>query len=103
MDKYESDNKAEEMFRFQVRRNIVSLFKRFLENVEALGDCHQESMDKLKELLPEEYKKYVNLAEYFTPAREEALRKQILDAGNDCIRNIEEELKQFKIKFRQDN
>lgn len=100
MDKYESDDKAEEMLRFAINRITINLFKQFLEIVEDLGDCHQESMDKLRQHLPVEYSKYVDLAEYFTPERENMTRKRILDAGNNAKRNMEEELKQYNIKFK---
>lgn len=100
MDKFDEIARAQEMLRFQIRRNVVQLFKRFLETVESIGDCHEESLDKLRQNLPKEYQKYINLADYFTPIREEAIRKQILDAGNDCIRSLEEEIKQFEIKLK---
>jgi hypothetical protein len=97
---YNDEIKAFEMAKFQVRREITMLFKRFLETIEVIGDTHQEGIEKLKINLPIEYKKYVDLADYFTEARENAVRKMILDAGNDCIRNIENDLKQFKITFK---
>ena len=88
---FNDEDKALEILRFQTRRNIVYLFKRFLETVESIGDCHEETMTKLKTHIPSEYHKYIDLAEYLTPQREEAIRKMILDAGNDCIRGIEED------------
>ena len=49
------------------------------------------------ESLPDEHKGKVVLAEFMTKERCNRIRKDILDRGNDCIRNIQEQLSQVKI------
>ena len=100
MNSFNDEEKALSMLLFSNRRNVVMLFKRFLETVEQIGDCHIDTINKLKQNLPSEYHRYVDLSEYLTPAREEAIRKLILDAGNECIRNTENDIKQFKVTFK---
>lgn len=97
--KYSVD--AEEVLRFQIRRNITSLFKSFLIILEDLGLEHDEALNLLYEKLPPEYKVYVELADYLSEEKSENLRKKVLGAGNDCFRQIEDVLKNFTITIKQ--
>ena len=71
-------NKEREFLKFQLRRNVTSLYKNFLFILEDL-DSKAYNMDE------ESYQRY---------------RKRILDHGNDLIREIEEDLDKFDIKLR---
>jgi len=86
---------------FQIRRNITLLFKGHLELMEDIADEHDNAMRKLMEKLPQEYRDYVELADYLNEQKFEMLRRRILGKGNDCIRNIEEELKKFEITVKK--
>lgn len=90
----------EEVLRFQMHRLVTSLFKSFLIILEDLGAEHDEALEKLYTALPEEYKPFVNLADYFTEQKGELLRKKVLDAGNDTRRQIDEVLKSFTITLK---
>ena len=92
-----------EFVSFQVRRNCTLLFKRFLEILERNKDEHDECLGKLYDMLPEDYKNYVDLADYFTESKFDSLRKEILAAGNDTIRNIDEILKEVDIGPKNHN
>ena len=94
------DEKAKQMLLFQTKRQTVILFKRFLEILERLGEEHDESLAKLREHLPGDLKKYVDLADHFTPAQGDQLRKEVLGAGNDCYRMIEQVVEEFDIDFK---
>lgn len=89
------------MLRFQLRRQTTVLYKRFLEILEHLGNQHDEALAKLREHLPTEHVKAVDLADHFTPAQGDLLRKAVLDAGNDCLRGLESTLEDFDIDFKR--
>lgn len=91
----------EELLRFQIRRNVTTLFKGFLILLEDLGLEHDEALQMLYDKLPQEYKVYVELADYLTEEKGEHLRRKVLGAGNDCCRQIEDILKTFTITLKQ--
>jgi hypothetical protein len=100
MIKYTSDE-VESILRFQHKRICTSLFRGFLTLIENLEDEHGDLMEKLHTALPEQYKAYVDLVDYWTPTRAEAIRKHILDGGNDAIRNLDEMLINYDISLKQ--
>ena len=91
-------SKAEDLLRFGYKRVTTTLFKRFLEILERQRMEHIDSLNKLRQNLPEEYRKYVNLADYYTESKAQSLRKEVLDAGNDSLKTMDEALKSFEIK-----
>lgn len=90
-----------EIIRYQVHRIVTNLYKEFLVMVEDLSEDHDTALCKLQDNLPEQYKKYVDLADYFPEERFKKLRGRILDKGNSSIREIEEQLKNFDIKIKK--
>jgi hypothetical protein len=91
----------EEVLRFQINRNITLLFKAELEMLEDIADEHDSAMQKLLNKLPKEFHQYVELADYLNEQKFANLRKRILGRGNDCIRSLEEVLKDFDIKVKR--
>ena len=85
-----------DILRFAIKRNSTNLFKRFLAILQRQKEEHDEALSNLKAVLPEQYKKYVQLADCYTDAKAAALRKEVLDAGNDAIRAVETELDNFE-------
>lgn len=81
-----------EIFLFQVERNVKNLYKTFLQTMEELKDRHDGKMEELEERLPNEAY-MISLADSFNDEEMQRARKKILDSGNDCIRNIEEAAK----------
>lgn len=77
----------EEIRNFQVKRNVVSLYKAFLIMLEDLEEEHIQHFDKLYEEFKEQ-EATIRQADYFTDDKMSYLRKKVLDAGNDCIRSI---------------
>lgn len=90
-----------EVLRFQLHRAITTLFKSYLVMVEELGDEHDVALGKLKTALPPELRGYVDLADYLTPSRGAALRKKVLDGGNDTLREVDRLIEQFNIQFNR--
>jgi hypothetical protein len=89
-----------DILKFQIHRNIINFYKEMLVMLEDLAEEHDTALSKLYDNLPSEYKKYVELADYFTESKFDNLRKKILSGGNNTIRNIEDQLKNFEIKIK---
>lgn len=85
---------------FQHDRIVRNLFKRFLILVENLERKHDEGLDKLEDALPEAYKHYVALGDFWTENESLAIRKDILDHGNDAIRQLDEMLVNYEISIK---
>ncbi len=77
----------EEIRDFQIRRSITSLYKSFLIILEDLKEENLDHFDKLYDAFPDK-EEVIRQADYFTEEKLSYLRKKVLDAGNDCIRNI---------------
>jgi len=74
----ESVDKEKDFLEFQINRKVKTLYKNFLFILEDLKDKDYDIDD-------ETYQK---------------LRKRVLDHGNDCAREITEDLSNFDIKLR---
>lgn len=73
------DPKIKEYILFQFRRKITNLYKQFLFILEDVSHSKYNISD-------ESYQKY---------------RKRILDAGNDTIRELEEDLNKLDFKIKE--
>lgn len=67
--------------------------------VEDMKKDHDFHYQKLYEELPEEYHSVIKMADHFTPDKLSWIRKRILDHGNESIRNIQQELENYKVSF----
>ena len=74
----EKDEREKDFLKFQLRRKITNLYKRFLIILEDV--CEDQ---------------YNNNEEAYQKAR-----KKILDEGNDTIRELEENMDQFDIRLK---
>lgn len=90
----------DDVLRFQARRIVTNLFKSFLVAMEDLAQDHDEALGKLATELPPELRGYVKLADYLTEERAERLRSKILDAGNDAVRQLEEQLANYDVVLK---
>lgn len=75
-----------------------SLFKSFLVLIEDLHTDNQIAFHKLKKHLPEHID-IINQANYFDEEKMQYLRKKILDMGNESIRDSQNDLEKFTVKF----
>jgi len=71
---------------FQIHRNIVSLYKRYLNVIEDMQEEHLNMLNKLNQKIEASFLKNVD---YFDDNKYNYLRKKILDLGNETIREIE--------------
>ena len=95
------DPDAREVLRFQLHRSTIALFKSYLIILEDLGLDHDTAMSKLYDALPEQYRPYVDLADYLTEEKGKQLRSKILGTGNDTLRAIDDILKTFVVEFKK--
>lgn len=91
-DGHKHELNPKELMRFKINASVKSLFVGNLEILEELFEQHDDAMEKLRAALPEEYKKFVDLADYLNDAKFEGIRKKILSSGNDVIRTLEKQL-----------
>lgn len=92
-----SKDDLKDILLFQIKRRITLLYKNFISMVEDIGEDHEAMMVRLESKMPPEYSKILDDYDYFNEDKYKYLRKKILDLGNDAIREIEENMKQFKI------
>lgn len=94
------DYNAAEILSFSAKRDITDLFKDFLNIIEELQQDHNEALIKLGQTLPIEQQKQLYLADHFTKEKMLRIRKTILSKGNDTIRSVDQQIKQFDIKLK---
>ena len=84
-----------EILTFQVHRNVINLYKRYLNLVEDLQEEHIAMLNKLNKKIDLETLKNVD---YFDENRYNYVRKKVLDLGNETIREINKSLDFFENK-----
>ncbi len=89
---------------FQVHRSVVNLYKKYFEITEDLLEEHKvflskvearaekSELDSIADLLKE--------SDYFTEEKYNQIRKKILDAGNDAVRELERTLDFVEIHLK---
>ena len=83
-----------EVILFQLRRNIVVFYKRYLSILEDVSSDHQIFKKRVSAHVPEEF---LNNVDYLTPDKYNYIRKKILDGGNEIFRELESSLE--KVDF----
>jgi hypothetical protein len=91
------DEKIKEYIKFQYTRNIISLYKKYFEMVEDLKHDHEIMLKKIAENSSKDFAENID---YFSDDKYNYIRKKILDAGNDAIRNIDTSFKSINITLK---
>lgn len=78
---------------------VSSLFKMMLIMVEDMKKDHDFHYQKLYEAIPEKYHSVIKTADHFTPDKVSWIRKRILDFGNESLRNVQNEIENYKVEF----
>jgi len=81
-----NEDKLREFVYFQIQRNVIALYKRYINLVEDLQEDHINMLNKLNSKVDLETLKNVD---YFDDNKYNYLRKKVLDLGNETIREIE--------------
>ena len=81
--------KLKDLLSFQIHRNIVNLYKRYLNLIEDLQEEHLNMLNKLNSKIDQQTLKNVD---YFDENKYNYIRKKILDLGNETAREIDKAL-----------
>ena len=80
-------------------KEVSRLFKAMLKMLEDMKMDHDFHYQKLYKNIPEDYHAIIDTANHFTPDKVNWIRKRILDAGNESIRNLCEEVDNYTVSF----
>jgi len=95
-----NEDKLKSFVYFQIQRNIVSLYKRYINLIEDLQEDHINMLNKLNSKIDQNTLKNID---YFDENKYNYIRKKILDNGNEVIREIEKNLEKlnFTLKWKE--
>jgi hypothetical protein len=85
-------------FIFQFQRNVINFYKRHLTVIEDLATEHSIMMKKLEGHVDPEILKNID---YFNKQKYNYIRKKTLDAGNEVIRDFENNINLLDIKLKK--
>lgn len=80
-------------------KEISSVFKEMLRLLEDMKQDHDFHYQKLYDNIPKGYHPIIDTADHFTDDKVQWIRKRILDSGNGSMRNMEQEIENFEVKF----
>jgi hypothetical protein len=92
-----NEDKLKSFVYFQIQRNIVSLYKRYINLIEDLQEDHISMLNKLNSKIDQSTLKNVD---YFDENKYNYIRKRILDNGNEAIREIEKNLEKLNFTLK---
>lgn len=90
--------KIKEYIVFQINRNIINLYKRYLNILEDLQEEHVSMLNKLNKDVNLEKLKNVD---YFDDNKYNYFRKKVLDLGNEALRDIEKNFDFLDLKIKK--
>ena len=85
---------------FQLKRNIVNLYKRYIISTEDLKKDHLIFLNKLEKSGVS--RDLLNKLDYFTDDKYTYMRKKILDSGNEANRDLDKYFELIKIELNEE-
>jgi len=98
VDKYHSDQ-LKELLTFQINRGIVNLYKKYFLIIQDLKQEHETLLEKVAQETSPDFPQKID---YFSEDKYNYIRKKILDAGNDSIRELEKTLDVIDVRFKEE-
>ena len=98
VDKFHSDQ-LKELLIFQINRGIVNLYKKYFLIIQDLKQEHEVLLEKVAQETSPDFPQKID---YFTEDKYNYIRKKILDAGNDSIRELEKTLEVVDVRFKEE-
>jgi hypothetical protein len=96
----EGKTELKDVISFQVHRNVINLYKKYFEITEDLLREHKVFIDRIEKMSLDDISKSINDLDYFTEERFNQVRKKILDAGNDAVREIDKTLEFVTVNLK---
>ena len=84
----------------EIRKSVTRLFKQYLASLEDIQYSHNIAVDKLKDQLSPEN---LDTLDYLSDDHYSLVRKRILDAGNESMRDLSDLLDNFHISLNDSN
>jgi len=98
VDYGDQSDQIKEIFLWNTKRGFINICKRYLVALEELKVDHSIFLKKLgQELDPELVKKL----DYLSEEKYNYIRKQVLDAGNDAFRDVENFTEKLDIQVKE--
>lgn len=103
---------SKDILEFSATRKLVVQYKAFLNVLESLQEEYRANFQKLFDVYEQKERRYQKIngditlldnlyqADWFTDARLQALRKNVLDLGNDLKRELETEFAAYNIEIK---
>ena len=98
VDKYHS-GQLKELLTFQINRGIINLYKKYFLIIQDLKQEHEILLEKVAKETSSDFPQKID---YFTEDKYNYIRKKILDAGNDSIRELEKTLEVIDVRFKEE-
>ena len=92
-----NEDKLKSFVYFQIQRNIITLYKKYINLIEDLQEDHINMLNKLNSKIDLQTLKNVD---YFDENKYNYIRKKILDIGNEVIREIEKNLEKLNFTLK---
>lgn len=93
------DNACKEFIALQINKSITRLFKAHLDNLEDVKSENERILSKASEKTSEEFTSSINSLD---DRKFEHMRKRVLDAGNDSIREVNSILDVFSYEVNEE-
>tara|TARA_Y100001973_G_C5142412_1_gene303653 strand:+ start:89 stop:496 length:408 start_codon:yes stop_codon:yes gene_type:complete len=84
---------------FQLQRQVVNLYKKYIISTEDLKRDHIIFLNKLKESGVSE--ELLNKLDYFTDDKYTYIRKKILDSGNEAVRDMDKYFELLDVELNE--
>jgi hypothetical protein len=92
-----NEDKLKSFVHFQIQRNVITLYKKYINLLEDMQEDHINMLNKLNSKVDLETLKNVD---YFDENKYNYIRKKILDSGNEAIREIERNLEKLNFTLK---
>ncbi len=85
------------LLQYQLKKDVTQLYKSFLKELEDLRNQHFFMLEKLKRELPVDKHNILRSVNYFDDVEFNYRRKKILDAGNETLRALYDQMDKFEV------
>jgi hypothetical protein len=92
-----NEDKLKSFVHFQIQRNVIALYKKYINLIEDMQEDHINMLNKLNSKVDLQTLKNVD---YFDENKYNYIRKKILDSGNETIREIERNLEKLNFTLK---